>query len=414
MILGNLSSSRRLRAFNKQWRRKIPRRLNTAVLEFDPVETRYMRNDQHTVNGLTAYKLGLTQTTISGYALLMVSGDKRIDWGIRVWKRTSLGAVTELTPSVPVAQVYRDSDGSGLQSATWGPSAVALEDTDAIVVKVYMRDHVSTWQLKTTFITEQLGAKNLVGTTWTVYYYTTRSYLVKTDTTSGGFYWGTSTYNSRIENFAWSPAPPPGYILLDSYSESYQYAGLMLADVHPSDHAVFSSSAGQSSQFTAGDPKYKLYQARFFLRRHGSPTGNLVAVLYASTGTHGTDAKPTGSALATSGTVDITTLPTLVYMLVEFNFPAPLYEVVKNTVYIIQCQVQSGVLDGSNYAVIGYDDLTKAHAGNMSHYKNGSWLVMDDDCCFYIYGEAIPPAPVKPLISKPLVNPVLVNAPCVR
>lgn len=51
-----------------------------------------------------------------------------------------------------------------------------------------------------------------------------------------------------------------------------------------------------------------LQSAKFYLRKVLLPTGTTVAKLYASTGTNGTSAKPTGAALATSDTLDVSTL----------------------------------------------------------------------------------------------------------
>jgi hypothetical protein len=164
-----------------------------------------MRIDQQTVNGLTAYVLGTTQTTGSKYFGDIEEALLNGYWGIRVWKRTSAGVETEITAGTPVAQVYRSAVGSGLQSATWACPETSLSSTDAIVVRVYFQYGSSGWVLAAEFITGQLGASKLDSATWTVYYYT---YIA----TVGGlyryrFYWGTTTYNSRIENFTWTPVP---------------------------------------------------------------------------------------------------------------------------------------------------------------------------------------------------------------
>jgi hypothetical protein len=171
-----------------------------------PAETRYMRSDTWTVNGLSAYKLGLEQTTTE--VKVDVSSDAPM-WGIRVWKRSAAGVETEITGGTPVAIVVRTATDSGIQSNTWSCPETSLNPTDAIVVRVYIFDG-ENWQLAATFITEQLNASKLNAATWTVYYYTVYStYLLK-----ASFYFGTSHYNSRIENFQWTPAPVGQYYVI--------------------------------------------------------------------------------------------------------------------------------------------------------------------------------------------------------
>lgn len=174
----------------------------------DPIEIRYMRSDQHTVNGLTAYILGLTQSNIAKFYQLSDYGRLAVYTGIRVWKRNVDGNETEITGGSPVAVAYRSASGSGLVSATWICPLTSLELTDAVVVRVYMRLGVSgVWSLASEFITEQLGATQLDNVTWTVYYWLELSIIKDPELgyiSSGIFRWGTSTYNSRIENFAWS------------------------------------------------------------------------------------------------------------------------------------------------------------------------------------------------------------------
>jgi len=174
-----------------------------------PTETRYMRGDQHTVNGLTAYILGTTQSATEQVNKRAFSGDVPVEWGIRVWRRAVDGTETEITSGTPVAIVSRAADGEGIQSATWDCPARVLITTDAIVVRVYVRQYGGSWYLHAEFITEQLGASVLNATTWTVYYYTYRRYNFLFDVTDAWFYWGTTDKNSRIENFSWGVAPPP-------------------------------------------------------------------------------------------------------------------------------------------------------------------------------------------------------------
>jgi len=175
----------------------------------DPVETRFMRGDQYTVNDLTAYILGTAQSDVArvysrthtGYTAIPVA------WGIRVWKRHADGTEEEITSGSRVATVARDEDGSGIQSATWDCPETSLDPTDAIVVRVYQA-MLGTDYLAAEFITEQLNAEQLNASTWTVYYWTAWSarYRDPYYYTTGYFRWGTSTYNSRIEGFTYTLA----------------------------------------------------------------------------------------------------------------------------------------------------------------------------------------------------------------
>jgi hypothetical protein len=97
--------------------------------------------------------------------------------------------------------------------------------SDAIVVRVYGRwGSAGTWNLLAEFITEQLGTSVLNASTWTVYYYISYTRYVDPETGEiiyvATWYFGTSTYNSRIENFTWGELPPPAEVkkpLMDGF-----------------------------------------------------------------------------------------------------------------------------------------------------------------------------------------------------
>jgi hypothetical protein len=171
-----------------------------------PIETRYMRSDQHTVNGLLAYKLGTSQSATLLSVLINVY-DRNVYvtqyFGIKVWKRDVNGVETLIADIGAIAS----ASSSGLISGTINIPLISLNSTDAIVVEVYADDFSPPTTLRATFITEQLGAQSLNASTWTVYYYLYRAYAAATQQTSYFFRFGTSTYNSHIENFAWTPVP---------------------------------------------------------------------------------------------------------------------------------------------------------------------------------------------------------------
>jgi len=171
----------------------------------DPVETRYMRSDQHTINGLTAYKLGTTQTSSGIYQEISESGQYNCRWRALVYVRHADGSEDQVGYT---AFIYRDTDGEGIQSVTLSVPLTGLSSTDAIRVRVYM----AIYSVRTyiDFITEQLGASQLDEATWTFYLYTYRDVTGNPligYTTHARFYWGDSTHNSRIEGFSYSTAP---------------------------------------------------------------------------------------------------------------------------------------------------------------------------------------------------------------
>ena len=172
-----------------------------------PVETRFFRSDQQTINGVSGFVFGTSQSS--------VSDDFYCDdflpfyWGIRVWKRTSSGVEGEITDRVPVAQVSRTDYGGGIQSNTWNCPLFALNSTDAIVIRVYVKSLDFDWRnngddgLLAIWISEQLGASKLDAATWTVHYYTSVAQAMG-GVDRGHFRFGAVAFNSRVENFAWS------------------------------------------------------------------------------------------------------------------------------------------------------------------------------------------------------------------
>lgn len=87
--------------------------LGTDFCLFTYISPRHMRSDTHTINRLQAYKLGTNQTTSYLEANLTETESNTVYWGIRVWKRNSVGAETEITSGTPVAQVSRSASGYG-------------------------------------------------------------------------------------------------------------------------------------------------------------------------------------------------------------------------------------------------------------------------------------------------------------
>ena len=160
------------------------------------VETRYF-----TSTIIDSMKKLLTVNT-SSYEVVGIASGKR--FGIRVWKVDSSDVEIEITAGTPVATVIHagTTEDDGEYSATWALSPeMALASTDRIIVRVYSSKITPTsWQLLRDFITEALGASKLDAATWTVYYW------LYVSAGSVSFFYGSSTYNSRITNFTWTAA----------------------------------------------------------------------------------------------------------------------------------------------------------------------------------------------------------------
>lgn len=158
----------------------------------------------------------------------------------------------------------------------------------------------------------------------------------------------------------------------DSYSESNQ----------DGTQSLYSGSNTRLAQSIVGAGGV-LSSCRFFLKKTGTPTGNITAYLYASTGTPGSGATPTGSALATSQTVDISTLTTS-YALVKFEFTGTANQVTLTaaTNYFIVVEYTGGSV--SNSLDVGVD-TTSIEAGTNIALWAGSWTADNtDEACYYV------------------------------
>ena len=160
-----------------------------------PTETRYMRSDQQTVNGLTAYKLGLTQTTTYAYVEVYYPGlASAAYYDIEIAVRHADGTETELLPWTRFAS--RTISGGGFQTYNFSCPQTSLSATDAIVVRLRARNVGGS--AVATFITEQLGASGLPAATWTFYVYT---YCYSSAIESyADIFFGSSTFNTRVES----------------------------------------------------------------------------------------------------------------------------------------------------------------------------------------------------------------------
>jgi hypothetical protein len=132
----------------------------------------------------------------------------------------------------------------------------------------------------------------------------------------------------------------------------------------------------------------ELANAVFYLKKTGSPTGNIVAKVYTHSGTFGSSSIPTGTALATSENVDIATAVTASYAEVRFRFNQVTTDnniTLTNSVnYVVTVEYSGG--DGSNYLDVGYDAGAGAgEPGNMSvrAVSGGTWTAQANDDAYY-------------------------------
>ena len=181
------------------------------------IQTRYFRTDTATVNGLLARKLltaisdGSSSESHSKTGNVIAAG---ATIGIRVWKRTSAPAETEITGGVPVATAFWNTSTYGtMVNGSWNlTSSVSLANTDSIVVRVYGKFGSDAYALFGTyaFSTEQLGGQSLDVATWTVYYYIDLWYESVPNHTWHDFMFDSAPFwLSRITNFTWTPYVAP-------------------------------------------------------------------------------------------------------------------------------------------------------------------------------------------------------------
>jgi len=163
-----------------------------------PVETRYARSDQVTVNGLTAYSLGTANTSTESY-LSQSYGASEYAWYADCIVRRQNGSEVVLGSSV--AQVLRSASGEGAQQATWSCPQTTLNATDSVHVRFWIEEHVDWTTKSRDFTTEQLNAAQLDAATWTFTYYT---YLGTNQ--EARLYHGSSTKATYISGFSYTSA----------------------------------------------------------------------------------------------------------------------------------------------------------------------------------------------------------------
>jgi hypothetical protein len=172
------------------------------------------------------------------------------------------------------------------------------------------------------------------------------------------------------------------------------------------------AQAGQS--FTMLSSDYKITSAKFRLSKTGLPNGTGYAFLYAHSGTYGASSVPTGSALAQSEGLDISTIAgsSTVYEL-TFN-ASQQYTMIANAYY---CSVFGNATtwegDSSNYIQFYFAYSSPTHSGNEVKYttSSGTWNYdVGFDAVFYVYGILATATP--PIFTVQSPNTTTVSTVC--
>ena len=158
-------------------------------------------------------------------------------------------------------------------------------------------------------------------------------------------------------------------VLADSYSETYLSDELDVTMWDPTGQTFTAGAAGM------------LDSCQFLLRRVGAVTGDIYAKLWAHSGTFGVNGLPTGTALATSAAVEVSTISES-WSLVTFTFDNTV-PLVAGTPYVITVEYPTGV-DGTLYVGLDWDG-TILHAGTGIYTDGTGWNVGTADVPFYVY-----------------------------
>lgn len=144
---------------------------------------------------------------------------------------------------------------------------------------------------------------------------------------------------------------------------------------------VYPTGRGQSYISSGGT----LSRIQWFISKSGSPVGNAVAKIYASSGSF-PNIVPTGSALATSNSVLASTLNT-VDTLTDFNFTgANAIALTAGVTYVITLEFTG---DASGNLFIGTDSTGGYSNQNNVFFNSGSWSASSGSYIFSEYAQRI-------------------------
>ncbi len=120
--------------------------------------------------------------------------------------------------------------------------------------------------------------------------------------------------------------------------------------------------------------------------------GNVNAIIYATTGTFGTSSVPTGAALATSDTVNLTTWPSRLGI-VRFNFSGGNQITLTNaTHYFLSIEFTATLNIG-----VAVDSTAPTAPGNFASRPSGVWTANNtEDMGFYVLQTSTAPSQLEP------------------
>jgi len=116
-----------------------------------------------------------------------------------------------------------------------------------------------------------------------------------------------------------------------------------------------------SQSFTNLSSDYNLSSCIFKLQRVSGTAGTVVAKLYTHTGTYGSSSLPTGTALATSNSINVSALSTT-FSDVTFTFGTA-YKMIAGTYYVITIEYSGGGA-GDYHLIKYYNGSGGAFSGN--------------------------------------------------
>jgi len=208
--------------------------IDATLLHIANVETRHFRSDSWTVNGLTAKKAYWQQSSSSSYVTRSVTGQSSgtlaAYFSYRVFVRDSEGAESEITSGYSSFEVSTTASSSPTEKTdSYSVSEMSLALTDSLVIRVYGKVGTASYSQMAVFTTEQLSASTLNATTWTAYFWVKRTAYQNPKTGYYDytlyFYFGSSTYDSRIENIGLVYSSEQDYVTFSNFSTNTTQAG---------------------------------------------------------------------------------------------------------------------------------------------------------------------------------------------
>jgi hypothetical protein len=162
--------------------------------------------------------------------------------------------------------------------------------------------------------------------------------------------------------------------IIDSYSESNYNTQLNL----------YSGGVIRIGQSFTGNGK-AIISAKFYCSKSGEPSGSVYAKIFEHSGTYGSSSIAMGAELVTSNPITASSISTS-FELVTFTFSTP-YMLTNGTKYVILVEYDNS--DSNNRIMVGYDDSSPTHSGNLCVYFTTWSAISTSDLIFYTYSESV-------------------------